>query len=370
LGLGGVEPRAEFGLVPADPSSICGRILPEGDALDGWRGEIGMAQEGPTLTAIPIYPRKTSNAWQLLSPLASRWTYTRILYLLLSFPLGVAYFVLLTAGGVTGGALIWTWFGLVILIALVLGARWAGDLEAVLNHRLVGVEIRRPPTWYERDVPIREQAKQILLDPSTWTALVYLASRFPLGITAFVSTVMGVTLPLTLLFAPVTYQLYDVWGDQQAWLEIFGWQIDTAGEAWAVVPIGFVSAFIALHVLNLEAWLLGRWAKLMLGSRARDIPPPPAALADADAPALPASGVTHPLVGALTPREREVLLLIARGYSNAEIAESFVVSEGTVKTHVKRILAKLEVRDRTQAAVFAFDSGFVTPESASEPEPR
>ena len=72
----------------------------------------------------------------------------------------------------------------------------------------------------------------------------------------------------------------------------------------------------------------------------------------------------------MTPREREVLLLIARGYSNAEIAEAFVVSEGTVKTHVKRILSKLEVRDRTQAAVFAFDSGFVTPESASEPEPR
>lgn len=62
-----------------------------------------------------------------------------------------------------------------------------------------------------------------------------------------------------------------------------------------------------------------------------------------------------------------MLLLIARGYSNAEIAEAFVVSEGTVKTHVKRILGKLEVRDRTQAAVFAFGSGFVTPETASEP---
>jgi len=322
------------------------------------------------VAAIPIYPRSTSNVWRWLAPLASRWTYTRILYLLLSFPLGVAYFVMLVAGGVTGGVLIWTWFGLVILIALVLATRWAGDLEALLHRHLVGVEIRRPPTWYERDVPIREQAKQLLLDPSTWTGLVYLFSRFPLGIAALVSTSVAVMLPLTLLFAPLTYELFDVWGDQQSWMEIFGWQIDTASEAWAVMPIGLVGIVVSLHLLNLEAWLLGRWAKLMLGSRARDIPAPPAELVDADVPVLPPSGSLHPLIEGLTPREREVLLLIARGYSNAEIAEAFVVSEGTVKTHVKRILAKLEVRDRTQAAVFAFDSGFVTPEMASEPEPR
>jgi len=58
------------------------------------------------------------------------------------------------------------------------------------------------------------------------------------------------------------------------------------------------------------------------------------------------------------------LQLIARGYSNAEIAEAFVLSEGTVKTHVKRILAKLELRDRTQATVWAFDHGLVRPAGA------
>ncbi len=333
-----------------------------------------MAEEGQAMAAIPIYParRRLPERWLWLAPLGSRWTYTRILYLLLSFPLGVAYFVALVTLGVTGGVLIWTWFGIAILIVLVLAARWAADLEAFLHRRLVGVEIRRPPTWYERDVPLREQAKQILLDPSTWTALVYLFSGFPLGIAALVSTTVAVALPLSLLTAPVTYELFDVWGDDRSWMEIFGWHVDTPQEAWAVVPVGLVGVFVSLHVLNLEAWLVGRWAKLMLGTRARDIPPPPATLLDADAPsaALARAGEVHPLVEALTPREREVLLLIARGYSNAEIAEAFVVSEGTVKTHVKRILAKLDVRDRTQAAVFAFDSGFVTPESASEPEPR
>jgi DNA-binding NarL/FixJ family response regulator len=77
-------------------------------------------------------------------------------------------------------------------------------------------------------------------------------------------------------------------------------------------------------------------------------------------PARPA-----PQLATLTAREREVLALIGAGRTNAEIAAELVLGEGTVKTHVNHVFAKLGLRDRAAAVVYAFDSGLVTPRSSS-----
>lgn len=96
-----------------------------------------------------------------------------------------------------------------------------------------------------------------------------------------------------------------------------------------------------------DALLAPAVTRAVIDEFARRQPPP--------APVLP------PAVADLTPREREVLDLLARGLSNPEICEKLVISEATAKTHVARILHKLSLRDRVQAVIYAYETGLLTP---------
>jgi DNA-binding NarL/FixJ family response regulator len=86
--------------------------------------------------------------------------------------------------------------------------------------------------------------------------------------------------------------------------------------------------------------------------------------------ARPASGGVPAALAELTPRELEVLRLIARGMSNNEIASELILGENTIKTHVARVLSKLGLRDRVQAVVVAYETGLVERDlSRADPEP-
>lgn len=342
--------------------------------LAAYDSTAGAPSEAPAAPAPSRFHR-------MLGPVEGWKVPKRTVYVAAQFPLGIVYFVFVAVVFSVGGSMAWSIPGLALVLVGVVASRWAGDLEAWLARRLVGTEIRRPPTWYEKDVPKREQAKQVLTDPSTWTGLVYLGTHMFIGIASLV--VFSVLTATSVLFSigpliadngPIVdghHQAAINFGDAQTTDMVFNFgplgSIDTATEALWLVPVGLLGLVGTAYAASGWATLSAKWARLMLGSRARDIPAPPATIEDGPAAAVVTQDAR---IATLTARERDVLLLMARGYSNAEIAEAFVVSEGTVKTHVKRILAKLEVRDRTQAAVFAFDSGFVTPERASEPEPR
>ncbi|MEU8706269.1 response regulator transcription factor [Streptomyces sp. NPDC048565] len=118
-----------------------------------------------------------------------------------------------------------------------------------------------------------------------------------------------------------------------------GFLLKDASAAELAQAVRVVAAGDALLAPNITKRLIAEFSRVSTGAR------PP----------------SRERVGELTERETEVLSLIAQGLSNAEISVRLVVAEQTVKTHVSRILVKLGLRDRTQAAVFAYESGLVRP---------
>jgi DNA-binding CsgD family transcriptional regulator len=366
------------------------------------------------------YPSEWSILKRVFYPLVRPRTYLDACYLLLMFPLGIGYFVFLVVTLAVGGSLIWTFVGPVVLLVGLYLSRWLGDAEAWMARLVGGIPLRRPPTAIERGQSFREQVKTRLIDPTTWTGLAYLGIQFPVGIAAFVVIVTLGSVTGAFLGVPIWLAVSPQSADDPGLIE-FGptiafWsgELNDPIDALPLIPLGLLAALLLVHAITAYTAVHISWARLMLGSRAnpaplrlpsepppvpeppaeaqpplhRDEPPPtpsplvapsidapaaepppaaspfPAPLAPSEANLLvpeldaPVLVATHEPLDTLTTREREVLALIARGYSNAAIAETFVISEGTVKTHVKRVLAKLGLRDRTQAAIYAYETGF------------
>ena len=342
---------------------------------------------------------------RIYGPVVDPRAYLRILHLLLMFPLGIAYFVFFVTAFSFGGSMVWTFVGPPVLLVAMWVSLRLGDGEAWLVSRVAEIEIRRPPQKLEGVTSFRQRLWARTIDPTTWTGLVYEIVQFPIGIATFVVVVTLFSVAGSFIASPIVMLFVDESMDIVSDGENVWWAIDTPLEALPLALAGIAAWFVAMHLtLNLSA-LHAMWAKLMLGTKSRRrptvlepdspepspeppepkselppaaatplpivvLPPPPKPMGELKAPEMrPAAEADTddaydvPELEELTPREREVTLLLARGMSNADIADTCFISEGTVKTHVKRILSKLELHDRTQVVVFAYERGLVTPGS-------
>lgn len=203
------------------------------------------------------HPAETSASSGLFRPFTEAQSYLNLFYLLLSFPLGIFYFVFLVTGLSVGVSLLIVWVGIPILMAVILAWWGMSAFERQMAIRLLNVPI--PPMTRESE-PVSglwPRFKALLTNPVTWKGLAYLMARFPLGIFSFVVVVTLVSLSLGLLLAPLAIAIDP--------LMIGGWRLDTLSEALVGSVMGALLGVLSLHITNWLAYSYGQFARLMLG---------------------------------------------------------------------------------------------------------
>ena len=213
-----------------------------------------------------MYPPARHWSGNILAPFRSLWTVRRAAYVALRFPLSLGYFIVMMVGIAVGGALSWTIVGVGVLAAVVLAVRWFGDLEAQLSRHLAGVPFTRPHTWLQRNVPLRDQARQIVTDRSTWTGAIYMSVDLAIGIATLVIMSIAVWGSVWLTMGPLIASGTWPYGEAHRVMDLGFWRVDTVAEALMFVPLGLAMAVGVAHLVNAWAYFEARWAGMMLGS--------------------------------------------------------------------------------------------------------
>jgi len=182
-------------------------------------------------------------------------SYRNALYLLLSFPLGLVYFVVLTVGFSLGVGLAVIVIGLPIILAVLVGARVLAEFERTLANALLGTEIRQPATLPEWN-DLRGFVEGLLRSRATWMGLAFLFVKLWIGIAGFTLVVTGAALGGALLTAPLTYTAGAI--------QLGPWVVDTLPEAVLVMPLGIVVVLVAVNLVNALAHATGTVATALL----------------------------------------------------------------------------------------------------------
>jgi signal transduction histidine kinase len=182
-------------------------------------------------------------------------TWLNVAYLLVAFPTGVAYFVVLMVGIVVGVALAVAMVGLAILVGVLAAFRAFAGIERALARALLGVTIAPPAD--RRELPRLERLARWLRDPVTWKSLAFVALKFPLGFASF-AVVAGLGFcALVLAFAPLIVLVTRV--------TVFGWIVEEPLQGLPLTVAGVLGFLLLLHLWNGIAWLWALFARVMLG---------------------------------------------------------------------------------------------------------
>jgi hypothetical protein len=238
------------------------------------------------------YPSDRGPLGKIFRPVIDFRTYVRGGNLLLMFPLGIAYFVTLIVTLSVGGSLIWTLVGPIILLAVLFVSRWLGDLEALMAGYANQSIIRRPPSRLEGVTNFRSQVKVRLVDPTTWTGIIYLFAQFPLGIAAFVGMVTMYSVVGALIFAPAIglfgHESFVISSDS-SWPFAWNYQFGSPVFGLPLTLVGLLGLVLISHVVLAYSSLHGWWAKLMLGSRSTRVSSRPVPSPTGDDPPRPST---------------------------------------------------------------------------------
>jgi hypothetical protein len=188
-------------------------------------------------------------------------TYRNIAYLLLAFPLGILYFVFLVTGFSLGLSLAILWIGLPILLGVLLLSRVFANLERHLINNFLGTSIPLSESKGQRQT-LGQRAKSLVVNPSTWTEVFYLFSKFVLGGLSFTVVITLLATSLGLLAVPLFWNQLG----RDAWDVLFFriWTVDSFPKALAVSIIGAMVGVASLHFTNWLAWLYRAYTKAIL----------------------------------------------------------------------------------------------------------
>jgi signal transduction histidine kinase len=201
------------------------------------------------------------------APWASGRMYAQFAYLLLAFPLGVAYFVFLVTGISVGAGLVVVWIGVPILLAMLLAWRELGRFERALHRRLLGVVVDDPFTSIRGEGSLWKRTKLLLSDSGTWRTLLWLLLRFPAGVAVFV---------ILVTFISASVGLIALGGGAVLGLEYAEWGnlVDLDGRTIGIderlaLPVGAMLLLIQPQIVRGLAWIHAVVGTALLGPSPR-----------------------------------------------------------------------------------------------------